>query len=147
MPVFEHVTELRCPPGKVFAFLCRPANLLKVSPPGLHLRLIEAPEQVAVGSRVTVRGRRWGISQTITSEVTALEPGALMVDEQRQGPFARLVHTHRMEPTADGTRMTDRIEFDPPTGLLGLILTAARVEREMKESFAYRDGKFKELLE
>jgi ligand-binding SRPBCC domain-containing protein len=147
MPVFEHVTELRCPPAKVFEFISRPANLLAVSPPDLHLRLVDGPERLALGARITVRGRRWGVSQSITSEVTALEPGALLKDEQRSGPFGRFVHTHRLEATPEGTRMTDRIEFDPPGGLLGLILTAGRIENELRESFAYRDRKFRELLD
>jgi ligand-binding SRPBCC domain-containing protein len=147
MPVVEHVTELRCPPAVVFEFLSHPANLLKVSPPDMHLKLIAAPERVAVGVRVTVRARRWGISRSITNEVTALEPETLMIDEQREGPFGRFVHTHRMEPTPAGTRLTDRVEFEPPGGFLGLILTAARVERELREMFEFRDRRFRELLE
>jgi ligand-binding SRPBCC domain-containing protein len=147
MPVVEHVTELRCPPATIFEFLSHPANLLKVSPPEMHLKIVAAPERVAVGARVTVKARRWGISRSMTSEVTALEPAALMVDEQREGPFGRFVHTHRMEPTPTGTRMTDRVDFEPPGGLLGLVLTAGRVERELREMFAHRDRRFRELLE
>jgi hypothetical protein len=38
----------------------------------LHLKVEEGPEVLQLGSRVTVRGRRWGIPQRVVSEVTSL---------------------------------------------------------------------------
>jgi ligand-binding SRPBCC domain-containing protein len=146
MPRFETVTDLACPIERVWEFLCRPANLVLVSPPELHLRLVEGPEQLSLGARITIAGRRWGIPQRIVSEVVAFEPNVLFVDEQREGPFRKFTHMHRLEPLSGGTRMLDRIDFEAPGGVLGLILTPGRIERELQSVFELRTRKFKELL-
>jgi ligand-binding SRPBCC domain-containing protein len=147
MPVFETITVLTCPVERVWDFLSRPANLVAVSPPELHMRLVDGPEVLTLGARITAQGRRWGISQTITSEVTAFTPPVQFVDEQRQGPFGKFVHTHTLEALPEGTRMTDRIEFEGPGGLLGLVLNAARIREDLERVFEYRAKRFREWLE
>jgi ligand-binding SRPBCC domain-containing protein len=149
MPVFQAAADLLCPPEKVYDFLIRPANSLLVTPPTLKAVLLDAPEVLSVGSRLTIRVWRYGMPQTMTSVVTALEPARLLRDEQAPngGPFRRWAHTHSLEVTAAGTRMTDRVDFDPPGGMLGLFATEAVLLRELAEMFAYRTRRFKELLD
>lgn len=53
------------------------------------------------------------------AEVEEHEWGALFTDTMRKGPYRTFRHTHRFEPSAGGTRMTDTIEFT--TGLGALI--------------------------
>jgi ligand-binding SRPBCC domain-containing protein len=134
------------PVAEVFDFFAQPANLVRVSPPELHMRLVEGPERLALGSRITLKGRRWGIPHRVVSEVTAFEPGVRFVDEQRRGPFARWVHSHRFEAVPEGTLVHDQIEFEPPGGVLGLLITARRIESELAAIFAYREKKLRELL-
>jgi ligand-binding SRPBCC domain-containing protein len=147
MPVFETVSVLACPVERVWEFLCRPANLVAVSPLELHMRLVDGPEVLTLGARITVQGRRWGISQKITSEVTTFTPPVKFVDEQRQGPFGKFVHTHTLEAVPEGTCMTDRVEFEAPGGLLGLVLGADRIREDLERVFEYRAKRFRELLE
>jgi ligand-binding SRPBCC domain-containing protein len=147
MPVFEWETVLACPPGKVFDFLARPANLALVSPPELHLKLVDGPERLSLGARITARGSKLGIPQSITSEVTVFEEGVTFTDEQVRGPFGKFVHTHRVEPTPGGTRMSDRIEYEAPGGLIGLYLTETRIRKDLEALAAHRAKRFKELLE
>src|SRR5712692_7372289 len=147
MPRFEKTTTLACPVAAVFEFLCRPANLVEVTPPEFNMRLTEGPERLQVGAQIVLQGRRWGFGQRIVSKVTALEPNHLLVDEQVEGLFKKWIHTHRLEETAGGTRMTDEIEFEPPGGMLGLVLTADTIQAELEDLFAYREQKLRELLE
>jgi ligand-binding SRPBCC domain-containing protein len=147
VPVFTAETILACPREKVWELLIRPTTLVQVSPPELNLRLIEAPELLHLGARIVIQGRRWGLSQRMVSVVTAFEPGLLLIDEQREGPFRSWVHTHRLEAISEGTRMTDQVDFEPPGGLLGFLVTARRVEQELAEMFRYRGRRFKDLLE
>lgn len=148
MGLFTYDTTLTCPVERVFEFLTHPRNLELVSDPDLHLRVVEAPEVLALGSQITVELRRWGIKQQITSEVTTFEMNHLMVDEQRAGPFRRWVHRHVVESLPEGgTRMRDEIDFEAPGGLLALVMTKARIESELREAFTYREGRFKELLQ
>src|SRR5690242_11929136 len=124
MPVFEATQTFSRPVAELFDFFCQPANLTRVSPPELHLSLVEAPERLALGSRITVKGRRWGIPHKITSKVIEFEPNVRFVDEQVEGPFRKFIHTHIFEALPDGgTRTTDRIEYEKPGGALGLIVT------------------------
>ena len=147
MPVFEAETVLACPPAQVFDFLARPANLALVSPPELHLRLVDGPDRLALGSRITIQGSKFGIPQKITSAVTAFEEGVSFTDTQVQGPFQSFVHTHRVEPTPGGTRVLDRIEYEAPGGMLGLVLTNNRIRQDLAAVAAFRTKRFKELLE
>jgi ligand-binding SRPBCC domain-containing protein len=146
MPRFETAMTFPRPIDDVFDFFRRPANLLRVNPPDFHLSLLEAPEVLQQGSRVVVQVRRFGIPQRLESEITALEPNALFVDELRQGPFRKWVQTHRFAATPEGTQVTFQIDFEPPSGMLGLMVTAAAIEKELKAVFAYRAGKLHELL-
>src|SRR5205823_13726845 len=121
MPTVAITTDLPRPVEDVFAFFRQPANLVQLAPPELNLELLAAPAELALGARLTWKGRRMGISQQLVNEVTAFEENVLMVQEQRQGPFRRWVVTQHFERIADGTRLRETIEFEPPGGMLGLL--------------------------
>jgi ligand-binding SRPBCC domain-containing protein len=146
MPVFERVACYPRPVAEVFDFFCQPAHLVTLSPPELHMRMKEAPDRLQLGSRIVVRGRRFGFGHRIVSEVTAFDPGSLFVDEQKEGPFGKWVHSHRFEAVPEGTRVTDRIDFEPPDGLIGMMVTAQRIEKELERVFEFRHQKLTELL-
>jgi ligand-binding SRPBCC domain-containing protein len=147
MPQFEVTTSLRSPIAEVFDFLSRSANLIEVTPPEFNIRLVEGPERLHLGARLVLHVRRWGFTQRLVSEVTAFEPDRLLVDEQREGPVPKWVHTHLLETVPGGTRMTDRIEFEAPGGMLGFLLATESIISELQELFAYRERRFRELLE
>lgn len=147
MPLFESVMSVSRPVEEVFAFFSRPANLIRMTPPELHLRLVEGPERLQLGSRIVLQGRRWGIPQRLVSQVTVYEPSVRFVDEQVEGPFPRWAHTHAFEAVPEGTRLTDQIEYEPPAGVLGLLVTASVIERDLHWVFDFRKQKLEELLQ
>jgi ligand-binding SRPBCC domain-containing protein len=111
------------------------------------MQLLNGPEQLHLGAFITLQGRRWRISQRIVSEVTVWEPEQRFVDEQREGPFKKWIHTHQFEALpGGGTRVTDHIDYEPPGGMLRFILTEKAVERELKWIYAYRQEKLVQLL-
>jgi ligand-binding SRPBCC domain-containing protein len=62
------------------------------------------------------------------------------LEEQKEGAFRKWVHSHQFEATANaGTHVVDEIDYEPPGGMLGLLLTAGAVERELNEFFRYRN--------
>lgn len=146
MPVFQVSLTLPLPVAEVFDFFSQPANLLRITPAEMHMRLIEAPTRIQLGSRVTLEARRHGVSQRIVSEVVVFEPHAAFADEQREGPFRKWLHQHRFEAVAGGSRVIDRIDFEPPGGILGLMLNAAAIERDLKWLFDHRSQKLREIL-
>jgi len=146
MPVFASSQQVRRPIAAVFEFFRDPTNLVKLSPPELHMELVKAPALIELGSRIELKGRRWGIPQRMVSEITAFEEPILFTDTQREGPLRKWIHTHRFESVAGGTTISDRIEYEPPGGMLGLLVTAGWVERDLKWIFEYRTQKLIELF-
>jgi ligand-binding SRPBCC domain-containing protein len=146
MPQFQAELIVPRPVAEVFEFFLDPANLVRVSPPELYLRVVEGPPRLRQGSVLVLHGRHRGIPQWVVSEIVALEPGVTLVDRQREGPFARWVHTHGFEAVPGGTRLRDHIDYEPPGGLLGLIVTAASLERDLQWIYTYRAEKVRELL-
>jgi ligand-binding SRPBCC domain-containing protein len=146
MPVFEHVMHFPHAMDVMFDFFCRPATLVTISPPELHMQLVDGPEKIALGSRITLKGRRWGLPQTIVSEITLFEPNVRFIDRLVKGPFRKREHTHGFAEAEGGTLVTDRIDYEPPGGLLGLIATARLVERDLRKIFVYRSRKLEEMM-
>jgi ligand-binding SRPBCC domain-containing protein len=130
----------------VFDFFRRPGKVVSVAPPELALTLIDAPDLVELGTRIVVQVRRWGLSQRIVTEVVELVENNRIVEEQRQGPFRAWRHDQRFIEIDGGTQLNEEITYEPPGGLLGLTLTAARVEEDLRLAFAHRMEKLTELL-
>ena len=146
MPHYTATLEIAHPLAELFTFLTRPKNLVQLAPPDLHLELLTAPDNLTLGSRLVWKGRRWGVSQQMTHEVARFDHEKLIVVEQKKGPFARWVHSNHFEATAAGTRILERIEFDPPGGLLGYMVTAESIGKDLEKLLAYREKKLKEIF-
>jgi ligand-binding SRPBCC domain-containing protein len=145
MPVFECVMHFPHPVEGMFDFFCRPANLIKLSPPELHLQLVDGPERIELGSRITFKGRRWGVPQTLVSEIKLFEPNVKFSDVMIKGPFRKWEHMHSFSASDGGTRVADRIDYESPGGLLGLVATPALVARDLEKVFAYRVQQLQEM--
>lgn len=93
-----------------------------------------------VGATARIRFRRRG---TLRFRITALEPGRLLVDETRL-PLTRMGHEHRVEPSGEGVRISNRIYLDGPAARLYAVLMGRRIrasvltfverERELAEA-------------
>ena len=148
MPEFETSVQVDCGPEQAFDFLIRPANHLKISPPNIDLHFIDPPEILSRGDRLEFKVQAWGHVQHIIHEITAVDRLRSYAERQVQGPFKLWVHEHRIETAAgDGVRIIDRIEFSPPAGLLGLIITSKKILHMLDEGFEHRHDQLKKLLE
>jgi ligand-binding SRPBCC domain-containing protein len=117
---FELVTEIAAPRERCFDLSCDI---------DAHLGSMEASDEQAVagvtsgpiglGQSVTWKARHFGIAWTMTSHIVGYDRPDRFVDEQVEGPFSRFHHEHEFAATVRGTRMTDRVRFDAPLGLLG----------------------------
>ncbi len=147
MPVFEAVTLVACPPQLAFEFVANPANLALVTPPEMYLEIVDPPLRVALGARIAARTSRYGVKQTLVNEVTRFEEGVGFTDEQVEGPFKKMIHSHRVDAHEGGTQLTDTFDFEAPGGLLGFLVTNDRILSELKTLSAFRSAKYKEHLE
>lgn len=140
--------DLPRPRSEVFPFFADPANLQRLTPPWLHFQVL-TPEPLPRGEnavfeyRLTVRGLpiRW---RTL---IEAYEDGSRFVDRQIAGPYALWHHTHLFEDLpGGGTRITDRVRYKVGWGLLGRIIGAIWVKRDIERIFAYRKQVLAELF-
>jgi ligand-binding SRPBCC domain-containing protein len=146
MPKHVISLEVPCPSSDVFDFLARPANHVQLAPPELRLELVQGPERLKLGALLHWKARRMGVSQALTNEVTAFEEGVLIAEEQRQGPFKRWTFLHRFKATATGTRIDEELTYEPPGGMLGMLVTAKMIENELESLFAFRADQLRQAF-
>ncbi len=148
MALFETQVTLNCAIDKAFDFLVRPANLVQFSPPEWGLHFIAAPEVIELGSRLQFKVQNWGQVMNIEHEVIEFERPARFSERQVRGPFKRWVHDHLMETDAAGQVVViDRIAFDPPGGLIGLLVTEKKILEHLEDGFYERHIRLRRLLE
>jgi ligand-binding SRPBCC domain-containing protein len=147
MPLFETSVTLECPRERAFEFLLRPANVALISPPEMGLSFTSAPEVVELGSRLEFKVQGYGQVQTMVHEITNLVHPEQITETQIRGLFAKWVHEHSFEMNERGQVVViDRIDFKPPAGLLGLLITSNRILEELEDGFAHRHRQLQKLL-
>lgn len=145
---FETSLLLNCTAETVFDFLVRPANVLKISPPEMQVSFFQPPEVLELGSRIEFEVRGYGQAQQMIHEITQIEVPTGFTEQQVKGPMKHWIHEHVFESAGDGgITVIDRIEFEPPGGLLGFLLTESRIVGSLQSGFAHRHRQLKQLLE
>ncbi|HUY95152.1 MAG TPA: hypothetical protein VMU71_07625 [Terracidiphilus sp.] len=154
----------------VFAFLANPQNLVHLAPPHLKLRVEDVrftpppPRPVATdparrfqsvgagrGSEILVSFvfLPWTPRLSWTSRIVEFKWYSHFSEEHVRGPFAVFRHRHGIaaenRSQVAGTLVTDSIEYALPSGIIAA-LAAARVWRQLQESFAYRQQRLPEVL-
>jgi ligand-binding SRPBCC domain-containing protein len=146
----DHVHEARVwlarPRPEVFAFLAEPANLVRLTPPGLRLRLLTPMPTLAAGAVLDFRLRWLGLPLRWRAYVREYDPPYRFVDVQVRGPWARWEHRHLFLEEGGGTWVEDRVTYRLPLGPLGRTVHAALVHRQLRALWAYRQRRLGELL-
>jgi ligand-binding SRPBCC domain-containing protein len=119
---FTLQTVVKAPPGRVFAAsLSIDDHLASMATSGEQAIGGVTAGRIGLGQSVTWRARHFGISWTMTSQITELDEPNRFVDAQLRGPFKAFRHEHSFRPITDGTEMLDNITFRAPLGPLGWI--------------------------
>ncbi len=148
MPSLEASVTIRCPVEKAFDFLTQTENLFQIIPDELKLRVVSAPPQLQLGSRLEVQILAFGPPQNVTYEVTDFTRPHRFTETQVKGILPRYVHEHHFSVVNDGTVLiSDRIDFEPPGGLLGFMLTADRLRTTLNQGLVHRHSSLKRILE
>ena len=139
MPEFSEEVVVPYPPETVCAFFRSPEAVAAISDPSVGAVLKSAPEQLDAGSVVELELMAFGTTHAVTNEVAEAAFPNRFVEVQRSGPLKAYRHEHRFEPTPDGTRVVDAVEFEPPGGLAGLLMSADAIESQLADSIDYRN--------
>jgi len=144
VPTFVRSLVVHAPVKEVFAFHERDDALPRLSPPFPPVRVVSRQGGIRPGARVDLRigPIRW------LALHTTYEPNRLFVDEQLEGPFASWVHRHEFEAVdAHTTRLTDRVTFTLPGGLLVNALLGQIVALSLVPMFRFRHAATKAACE
>jgi len=148
MAKLETSLTMNCRPEAAFEFLIRPDNLLRIIPADLGFSFLEVPEQLELGSRIEFQVTGFGPVQRFLHEVISLEHPTGFTQHQVTGPLKRFVHEHIVESNGSGEVLViDRVEFEPPGGIAGFLLTEQRVRESLESGLRHRLKEMKKLLE
>lgn len=138
MAVFEASVELACSPEEAFEFLARPENIRLITPSSVMLVFDAAPQRLSLGARMKFRVQAYGVVRSAVHDVTEWDEPRKFVERQVEGPMGSWEHEHLFAPIANGCRVTDRITFAPPGGMLGLLINERKIREALDDGFGHR---------
>lgn len=148
MPKIELVTIIHAPIERCFD-LARSIDLHKLSTAGTDEEAISGKTTGLIGKdeHVTWKAKHFGITQRLTSKITAFEHPYHFRDEMLEGPFRMIRHDHLFETRQGETLMRDEFEFESPCGILGKWFTKIILERYLRNLLTSRNQVIKETAE
>ena len=103
---------------------------------------------MSMAQRVTWRAKHLGMWQTLTSEITAMDPPAYFQDTMVQGAFRFMKHDHFFRSLSSGqTEMKDVFCFAAPLPVLGRLAEIVFLRRYMRALLHERNVVVKQIAE
>ncbi len=147
MPKHSSFVDLPCTLESLRGYLGTPANLPTISNPEMELEILRAPEVVTRGEKIEFRISALGFKQKATHEYNVCEADEI-VETMTDGVLRRWVHRQKLELLETGLcRLTDEIEFEPPGGMLGFVLTEDRIRENINEGMEHRYSVLQDLIQ
>ncbi|MCY1043782.1 TIGR01777 family oxidoreductase [Corallococcus sp. bb12-1] len=139
--VFDARSQMPVPAADLFAWHTREGAFERLSPPWETAEVVERTgDGIRPGARVVVKIHLGPIPQRLVAEHTGYVEGASFQDTQREGPFTKWVHDHRMHPgtTPQASVLEDAVEYVLPVGTLGDTFGGGYARERLERMFAYR---------
>lgn len=102
---------------------------------------------IELGEEVTWRARHLGITQHLTSRITAFERPRYFQDTMQRGAFKSFVHDHFFDVAGGRTRMVDVLRFSAPLGFLGRVVERVVLREYLERLLTHRADAIREALE
>jgi len=125
MPIIRSRSHVAAPVEVVFAFFDDPANLSRLMPPPVRIRLVRIePAPPRAGSLFEFRYGLGPIQQSWLIRLVERVENEGFVDDTISGPMRRFHHSHTFTPARrGGTWIEDRIDYHVgPDGFFGAVL-------------------------
>jgi len=148
MPVIRIETRISAPVEVAFD-LSRSIDLHKISTAHTNEEAVAGKTSglIGMGESVTWRARHFGITQYLTSKITAYEKPHYFVDEMVSGAFKSFRHEHIFREEGDMTIMTDIFDYTSPLGALGKLVDFLFLKKYMMALLTERNRIVKEYAE
>ena len=103
---------------------------------------------IGMAQRVTWRARHFGVWQSLTSEITAMDRPAYFQDTMIRGAFRCMKHDHFFRALSPHeTEMKDTFCFEAPLGILGRLAEISFLRRYMQALLQERNAVRKRIAE
>lgn len=150
MPVITLHTIINAQPEVVFDLSCS-IDLHKISTAHTNEEAIAGRTNglIEMGETVTWRAKHFGLTQNLTSKITAYSRPLMFNDIMITGAFKSFTHKHIFEyDNQNGqTLMTDVFSYRSPLGLLGKLADALFLKNYMEKLLTERNRVVKEFAE
>lgn len=147
MATFESSARLNCSPAALREYLGVPANLPLISDPELELEVLEAPVVIKHDALIDFRISAYGFKQRMQHRYVEVSETEI-VAEQTDGPTRAWIHRQTIVDHGDGTcTLKDQIDFEPPGGMLGFVMTEDKIRESIKDGMEFRYETLQDLLQ
>ena len=129
-------------------FLCNPANLSKLTPKEMNMKIISGADRPMYAGQVLQYSVTPlpGFKTKWVSEITQYEEKKYFVDLQLYGPYAFWHHKHFVHEIEGGVEMEDIIDYKVPLGILGRLVHPFLVKPKLESIFDYRREQLEQLF-
>jgi ligand-binding SRPBCC domain-containing protein len=129
-------------------FLCNPANLSKLTPPEMNMKIISGSDRPMYAGQVLQYSVTplAGLKTKWVSEITQFEDKKYFIDLQLYGPYAFWHHKHFVKEIDGGVEMEDVIDYKVPLGILGQLVQPFIVKPKLEAVFNYRKMRLEEMF-
>ena len=148
MPLIKLETRIRSTPEICFD-LSRSIDLHQISTARTNEKAVEGIKSglINLGETVTWKANHFGITQQLTSKITAFERPHHFRDEQVKGAFRSFVHDHIFELEERIVIMKDIFEFQSPFGIAGRFFNKLVLTKYLTDFLIERNNVIKEYAE
>ncbi len=148
MPKIELITEIKSTIEICFD-LARSIDLHKISTAKTNEQAIDGKTSglISFNEFVTWRATHFGVTQKLTSKITAFERPYYFVDEQLKGVFKSIHHEHKFEQLGDKVIMKDIFEFHSPFGIFGQLFNKFILTNYLQKLLVDRNNVIKDFAE
>ncbi len=129
--------------------LSRSIDLHKISTANTNERAIDGTTSglINLGEFVTWKAKHFGITQKLTSKITAFDRPYHFRDEQQKGAFKYIIHDHYFTANGNDVIMKDIFQFQSCFGFTGKLFDKIILTRYLKNLLIHRNDIIKEYAE
>tara|TARA_R110000796_G_scaffold252645_2_gene390231 strand:- start:91710 stop:92186 length:477 start_codon:yes stop_codon:yes gene_type:complete len=148
MPIIRIEMAINAPIQRCFD-LSRSIDLHQISTIQTKERAIAGKTEglINLNETVTWQAKHFGITQKLTSQITAFNSPHYFVDEMVKGAFKSFKHEHHFEECNGQTLVTDKFDYTSPLGILGWLFDKIVLEKYMFKLLYKRNQVIKEYAE
>jgi ligand-binding SRPBCC domain-containing protein len=140
MSYLERLTFIPRPRPEVFAFFADAHNLERITPSFLRFHILTPdPIELRAGTLIDYKMRLYGVRVRWRTLIQRYEPDDFFVDVQLKGPYKSWRHRHEFKEVPGGTQMHDRVDYEMPYGMLGLLVRMLFVQGALERIFDHRN--------